>query len=123
MLESITHVHINRLGTTPVLYLSFLHLSADFVEVLLKSILKVLLKLFYKGNYYLVPYSCNIYNQMSSTQDIQMFFMQRYICPHPIYNQTLIETSKVKIHIHAFKQSLRMTLHMFTFSRNSYPSI
>ena len=36
LFESITHVHRNRLGTTPLLYLSFI--SADFVEVLLKSI-------------------------------------------------------------------------------------
>ena len=93
LFESMTHVHINRLGTTPLLYLSFI--STDFVEVLLKSGLKIWLKLFYKGNYYLVSYSCYIYNQMSTTQDIQILLMERYICPHPIHNQTLIDTSKV----------------------------
>ena len=93
--ESITHVHINRLGTTPLLCLSFVLISADFVEVLLKSGLKVLLRSFHKGTHYLVPYSCYFYNQMSTTQDIQILLMERYICPHPIHNQTLIDTSKV----------------------------
>ena len=93
LFDSITHVHINRLGTTPTLCLSFVLISAEFVEVLLKSGLKVWLKLFYKGNYYLVSYSCYIYNQMSITQDIQMFLMQRYIFSHLIHTQTLIETS------------------------------
>ena len=72
LFESITHVHINRLGTTPLLYLSFMLISAYFVEVLLKSCLNVLLKLFHTGN------QCRIsaisYNQMSPTQDIQMLF-------------------------------------------------
>ena len=92
LFESITHVHINLLGTTPLLYLSFMLISAYFVEVLLKSCLNVLLKLFHTGD------QCRIsaisYNQMSPTQDIQMFLMQRYICPCPMHNQTLIETSK-----------------------------
>ena len=48
MLESITHVHINRLGTTPVLYLSVVRISADFVEVIHK--------LFYKGNHNLAVF-------------------------------------------------------------------
>ena len=55
LFESITHVHINRLGTTPLLCLSFVLMSVDFVEVFLKTCSKVMLKLFYKGNYYVVP--------------------------------------------------------------------
>ena len=88
-----TH-YINWLGTTPLLCLSFVLMSVDFVEVFLKTCSKVMLKLFYKGNYYVVPSAIFII-KCQQPKIFKCFLMQRNICPHPVHTQTLIETSKL----------------------------